>query len=56
MDFPKGIATKQNIVNEVGSVKFKCPNCGDYEIIRTLRERNIVAKYTCPKCGFIGPN
>jgi len=49
-------ATKQRITNESGSVRFKCPQCGKYEIIRSLRARQIAAKYTCPECGFEGPN
>ncbi len=41
--------------NTHGSVTFPCPVCGE-KIIRTRNEREIVAKYVCPKCGFEGPN
>ncbi len=39
---------------ETGSTTFICPTC-DKDIGRcgSCREQNI--KYTCPKCGFIGP-
>lgn len=49
-------ATQENITNDRGSVRFPCPNCGEAEIIRSSRERKNVVKYTCPKCGFTGPN
>jgi Zn-ribbon RNA-binding protein len=39
-----------------GSVKFKCPNCGKSEIVRTQHDRKIAAPYVCPACGFEGPN
>ncbi|MBR9700741.1 RNA-binding protein [Candidatus Woesearchaeota archaeon] len=42
--------------NTPGSVRFPCPKCGKSEITRTRNEREIVAKYTCPECGFVGPN
>ncbi|MCX6708779.1 MAG: zinc finger domain-containing protein [Candidatus Woesearchaeota archaeon] len=41
---------------EKGTVRFKCPNCTKYELTRTVHERKIAAKYTCPMCGFTGPN
>lgn len=50
------ISTNERLTNSVGSVVFKCPNCADYEIIRSKKAREIVAKYVCPKCGFEGPN
>jgi len=33
-----------------------CPKCGKYQIIRCKHCREIVAKYKCPECGFVGPN
>ena len=45
-----------SIVNDTGSVKFPCPNCGKSVIIRCSKCRKIVAKYKCPVCGFEGPN
>lgn len=44
------------ITNDRGSVKFPCPKCGKSEVIRTKNERQTVAQYTCPQCGFTGPN
>jgi len=49
-------ATKVRITNEGGSVRFLCPQCGKHEIIRSLKARQIAAKYICPECGFEGPN
>jgi len=50
------ISCKKRITNKAGATRFKCPSCGKYEIIRCpeCRERGI--KYTCPECGFTGPN
>jgi predicted RNA-binding Zn-ribbon protein involved in translation (DUF1610 family) len=45
-----------NIANTTGSVRFMCPRCQEAEIVRSRNERETVAKYTCPKCGFVGPN
>lgn len=52
----KCISCKKDIVNDNGSIKIKCPSCGEHEIIRCKNCRQIVAKYTCPGCGFTGPN
>ncbi|MBI2667836.1 DUF1610 domain-containing protein [Candidatus Woesearchaeota archaeon] len=46
----------EEITNEKGSTKFMCPNCGKYLIIRSLHERKIAIRYTCPECSFSGPN
>jgi len=43
------------LVNEPGSVTFKCPKCGEVEISRSKKARVLAKEYTCPKCGFIGP-
>lgn len=50
------ISCKTKIANMPGSARFLCPQCGKYEIIRCETCRKIVAKYTCPECGFVGPN
>lgn len=52
----KCISCNTSVVNDVGSVKFLCPNCGQYTIIRCSNCRKTVAKYKCPVCGFEGPN
>ena len=44
------------ITNIVGSAKFKCPKCGETDIIRCAHCRKIVTKYRCPKCEFSAPN
>ena len=45
-----------DVTNDVGNVKFKCPKCGEKEIIRCSHCRKIAARYNCGKCGFTGPN
>ncbi|MBS3166660.1 DUF1610 domain-containing protein [Candidatus Woesearchaeota archaeon] len=47
---------KVPIANQRGVVKFKCPNCGDFVIIRCKHCRELGSKYLCQKCGFSGPN
>lgn len=43
------------LVNEAGSISFKCPACGEVEISRSRKARELSKEYVCPKCGFIGP-
>lgn len=43
------------LVNEAGDITFKCPSCGEAEISRTKKSRELSREYTCPKCGFVGP-
>ena len=43
------------IINEIGSVTFKCPACDGVEISRTKQARILAKEYVCPKCGFVGP-
>lgn len=50
------ISCKKDISNSRGSVRFKCPECSKYEIIRCRHCREIAAQYKCPECGFTGPN
>jgi len=47
---------KTRITNAAGSTQFNCPKCGKVKIIRCNHCRDIAAKYTCPECGFSGPN
>lgn len=49
-------STNKSIANDVGSVQFPCPQCGEEMIVRSKNARQIVTKYTCSKCGFEGPN
>ena len=49
-------ATKRVLTNDQGAVVFKCPNCMDATIVRSRQARMLSTKYTCPKCGFEGPN
>ncbi len=44
------------LTNDVGATSFPCPNCGKHIIERSRHSREIVIKYTCPECGFQGPN
>lgn len=43
------------IVNEAGGISFKCPKCGEADISRSRKARELSKEYTCPKCGFVGP-
>lgn len=43
------------LVNELGDITFKCPACGDSEISRSKKARELSKEYTCSKCGFVGP-
>ena len=52
----KCTSCNMSIVNDIGAVRFPCPNCGKYTIIRCSKCRKTVAKYKCPNCGFEGPN
>lgn len=49
-------STNVKITNIQGTVRFKCPSCGEAEIVRSKKAREIAMKYTCPNCGFEGPN
>ncbi|MBS3126707.1 RNA-binding protein [Candidatus Woesearchaeota archaeon] len=49
-------ATKKRIDNDPGAVQFQCPQCGNYEIVRSSYARQNAIKYTCPGCNFMGPN
>ncbi|MFT4312398.1 MAG: zinc finger domain-containing protein [Candidatus Woesearchaeota archaeon] len=49
-------ALKEELLNNTGSVQFTCPNCLKGKIIRTKNNRQIMARYTCTECGFVGPN
>ncbi|MFP4119332.1 MAG: zinc finger domain-containing protein [Candidatus Woesearchaeota archaeon] len=49
-------ATHTPLSNDDGSTSFPCPGCGKRTIYRTRKAREIVIKYTCPECGFTGPN
>lgn len=47
---------KTKISNLVATTGFKCPKCGEAEIIRCERCRRLGVKYICPSCSFSGPN
>ena len=36
-------------------VEFKCPQCGETEMIRCKSCRGLGTPYVCEKCGFKGP-
>lgn len=50
------VSCKTNITNDPGASIFQCPKCGKSQIVRCKHCRQIAAKYTCPECGFEGPN
>jgi len=52
----KKTENSRNLTNDEGGVSFFCPNCLKAKISRTGNDRQIVTKYTCPNCGFEGPN
>lgn len=49
-------ATGVALTNDVGATSFPCPKCGEAIIHRSRNSREICVKYTCPACGFVGPN
>ena len=56
MEGKKCISCKKKIDNSQGSVSFKCPNCGKYDVVRCGECRKSAVKYICPQCEFKGPN
>ncbi|MCD6092907.1 MAG: DUF1610 domain-containing protein [Candidatus Aenigmarchaeota archaeon] len=44
-----------NVVSEENFTRFKCPKCGEAEIVRCEKCRKLSNVYVCPKCGFEGP-
>ncbi|MFA6888607.1 MAG: zinc finger domain-containing protein [Candidatus Woesearchaeota archaeon] len=49
------ISCKKNQINCTGTIMFKCPQCGKFEIVRCKKCREIATPYVCPECGFNGP-
>ena len=47
---------KTELTNNKGSTSFKCPSCGDGDIKRCHKCRELGTKYACAKCEFEGPN
>ncbi|MBS3159934.1 DUF1610 domain-containing protein [Candidatus Woesearchaeota archaeon] len=52
----KCISCNIRILNQKGTVKFRCPQCGQFDIIRCPSCRKSAIKYKCPNCSFVGPN
>jgi hypothetical protein len=44
-----------NVIGEEGWVKFFCPECGEFLIVRCSRCKRLSNSYKCEKCGFEGP-
>ncbi|MBI2545403.1 MAG: DUF1610 domain-containing protein [Candidatus Aenigmarchaeota archaeon] len=44
-----------NVLARKNFVRFKCPKCGEVEIIRCSTCKNLGIKYTCSGCNFEGP-
>ncbi|MBI1973288.1 RNA-binding protein [Candidatus Micrarchaeota archaeon] len=36
-------------------VRFKCPSCGNCEVVRCLKCRQTNVHYKCGECSFEGP-
>ncbi len=51
----KCISCHKDVTNDKGVVRFMCPKCGKYEIIRCSTCRKNGTPYKCPNCGFEGP-
>ena len=45
-----------NIPIQGTMTRFKCPKCGEVEIIRSIHSKRLAIKYVCPRCSFTGPN
>lgn len=43
------------MINDSANITFKCPNCGEVEISRSRKSRELSKEYICPKCSFVGP-
>lgn len=56
MESKRCISTKKVIANDNGAACFKCPQCTNYEIVRSTFARANAIPYTCPSCEFTGPN
>ncbi len=52
----KCTSTGVSVTNDKGSVVFDCPSCAKQKIVRSYNARQTSVKYTCPECGFVGPN
>jgi predicted RNA-binding Zn-ribbon protein involved in translation (DUF1610 family) len=44
-----------NLSTVKGSIRFKCPNCGEEDIYRCSKCRKSSKPWKCAKCGFEGP-
>lgn len=43
------------LIGQENFVKFPCPSCGEFTVVRCSRCKRLSNRYTCPKCGFEGP-
>ncbi|MBS3147704.1 RNA-binding protein [Candidatus Woesearchaeota archaeon] len=50
------ITCKQPSIGQTGFTIFKCPKCLKTDLSRCSHCRKIAAKFSCPQCGFEGPN
>ena len=48
--------TSCNLGVQEGATIFKCPKCGDEEIVRCSDCKRVGVRYKCKKCEFEGPN
>lgn len=54
MELKKCTSCNQGV--QEGATIFKCPKCGEEEIVRCKECKRLGVKYTCKKCGWSGPN
>ncbi|HLC71510.1 MAG TPA: zinc finger domain-containing protein [Candidatus Nanoarchaeia archaeon] len=50
------LSCKKKVVNDQGNTQFLCPGCSKYPVVRCTNCRAKAAQYSCPQCGFTGPN
>jgi hypothetical protein len=41
--------------DDLGVVKFNCPNCNEFPIVRCSKCRNLGNLFRCHNCNFTGP-
>ncbi|MBS3164476.1 RNA-binding protein [Candidatus Woesearchaeota archaeon] len=50
------ISCHKRVTNTTATTVFKCPQCQNYDIMRCGPCRENAVSYSCPACGFMGPN
>lgn len=45
----------QIVPEDIGTVRFNCPECNQFPITRCGKCRNLGNQFKCHNCGFSGP-